>query len=102
MKINQNGYFLSPEEISNFNNSVFNIIIDAEKIVKILDDIEIIDKSFDSIMIKFRENMIYSIKNMEKIKSKNFILEEDILNETFFSEEEIDKIESTLKIYVII
>ena len=65
--------------------------------MKILDDIQIIDKSFDSIMIKFRENMIHSLKNMEKIKSKNFILEEDILNETFFSEEEKGKIESELK-----
>ena len=97
MKINQNGYFLSNEEIFNFNNSVYNIIIESEKIVKILDDIEIIDKSFDKIMIKFRENMINSVKNMEKLKSENFILEEDILNKTFFSEEEKDKIESELK-----
>ena len=34
---------------------------------------------------------------MEKLKSENFILEEDILNKTFFSEEEKDKIESELK-----
>ena len=97
IKIEQNGYFLSNEDISNFNNSVFNIIIESEKIVKILDDIEIIDKSFDNIMIKFRENMINSVKNMEKIKLENFILEEDILNQTLFSEEEKEKIESELK-----
>ena len=97
MNIKENGHFLSNEEISNFNDSVFNIIIESEKIVKILDDIEIIDKYFDKIMIKFRENMINSVKNMEKIKSENFILEEDILNKTLFSEEEKDKIESELK-----
>ena len=97
IKIEQNGYFLSNEDISNFNNSVFNIIIESEKIVKILDDIEIIDKSFDNIMIKFRENMINSVKNMEKIKLENFILEENILNQTLFSEEEKEKIESELK-----
>ena len=99
MKIKENGYFLSNEEISNFNSSVFNIIIESEKIVKILDDIKIIDKTFDRIMIKFRENMIHSVKNMEKLKSENFILEEDVLNKTFFSEEEKGKIESELKNY---
>ena len=97
MNIKQNGYFLSTEEISKFNNSVFDIIIESEKIVKILDDIEIIDKSFDKIMIKFRENMINSVKNMEKIKSENFILEEDILNKTLFSQEEKDQMEFELK-----
>ena len=93
MEIKENGYFVSDEEISNFNNSLFNTIINAEEVLKIFGDIEIIDKEFDDIMIKFRENMIYSVKNMEKIKSGNFTLEEDILNETFFFYDEKNKTE---------
>ena len=40
MKIKENGYFISDEEISNFNNSLFNTIINAEEVLKIFGDIE--------------------------------------------------------------
>ena len=37
-------------------------------------------------MIKFRENYIFTVKFMEQIKSGNFTLEEDVLNNTLFTE----------------
>ena len=49
------------------------------------------------LLIKFRENYIYTVKFMEEIKSSNFTLEEDILNTTLFTKNEKNKIENDLK-----
>ena len=97
MNIKDNGYFISDEEINTFNNSFIGIISEAKNISKKLDDITIIDKDFDNIMIKFRENYIYTMKFMEEIKSGNFTLEEDVLNKTLFTLEEKNKTETDLK-----
>ena len=97
MNIKSNGYFISAEDINSFNNSFTSLILEAEEVAKKLDNIDIIDKVFDRIMIKFREGYIYTIKFMEEIKSGNFTLEEDVLNTTFFSQNEKNKMENWLK-----
>ena len=94
----ENGYFISNEEINNFNNSFNNIITEAKKVAKIMDDVQIIDKVFDKIMIKFREGYIYTVKFMEEIKTGNFTLEEDILNTTLFNKDKKNQIENELKV----
>ena len=48
-------------------------------------------------MIKFRENFIYNIKYMEEIKSGNFTLEEDVLNETLFNQSVKRQMEDDIK-----
>ena len=74
LNLKENGYFISNEEINNFNNSFNNIITEAKKVAKIMDDVQIIDKVVDKIMIKFREGYIYTVKFMEEIKTGNFTL----------------------------
>ena len=98
LNLKENGYFISNEEINNFNNSFNNIITEAKKVAKIMDDVQIIDKVFDKIMIKFREGYIYTVKFMEEIKTGNFTLEEDILNTTLFNKDKKNQIENELKV----
>ena len=97
MYLKENGYFTSNGEINNLNNSFNKIKIEAEKVAKILDNVNIIDKVFDDIMIKFREGYIYTTKYMEQIKSGNFTLEENILNTSLFTINEKNRIEDNLK-----
>ena len=98
LNLKENGYFISNEEINNFNNSFNNIITEAKKVAKIMDDVQIIDKVFDKIMIKFREGYIYTVKFMEEIKTGNFTLEEDILNTNLFNNDKKNQIENELKV----
>ena len=97
MNIKSNGYFISNEDIKSFSESFSNIILEAEKVLKNLDNNNIIDLVFDEIMIKFKDNYINIINYMEQIKSGNFTLEEDVLNNTLFSKDEKNKIENELK-----
>ena len=97
IKLKENGYLISNEDINNFNSSFNNIITEAKDVAKILDNVTIIDKVFDDIMIKFREGYIYTVKFMEEIKSGNFTLEEDVLNTSLFSKNEKNVIENDLK-----
>ena len=96
MNIKTNGYFITDEEINNFNNSLNSIIIEAEKVAKKLDDVSLIDKVFDEIMIRFRDSYVYTMKFMEEIKSGNFTLEEDVLNKTVFTKNITDAMENEL------
>ena len=97
MHLKENGYLISNEDIININNSFTYIIEEAKEVVKKLDNVEIIDKAFDKIMIKFQEGFINTVKFMEEIKSSNFTLEEDVLNTTLFNQNEKNKIENDLK-----
>ena len=97
MNIKENGYLTSSEDMNNLNNSFGNIIEEAKEVAKKLDNIEIIDKVFDNIMIKLQEGFVNTAKFMEEIKSSNFTLEEDVLNTTLFTHKEKNAIESELK-----
>ena len=97
MNLKENGYLTSSEDMNNFNNSFENIIEEAKKVAKILDNVQIIDKAFDKIMIKLQEGFVNTVKFMEEIKSSNFTLQEDVLNTTLFTQKEKNAIESDLK-----
>ena len=97
MNIKSNGYFISDDDIRAFNQSFTSIILEAERVLRILDDVSIIDFVFDEIMIKFRESYINTVNYMEQIKTGNFTLKEDVLNETLFNETEKIKIENRFK-----
>ena len=86
MNIKPNGYFISDEDIAAFRNTFTNILSEADEVANKLNNVNIIDKVFDEIMIKFRENYIFTVKFMEQIKSGNFTLEEDVLNNTLFTQ----------------
>ena len=97
MKIKDSGYFISNANIKLFNDSFANIIAEAEKVAKILDNVDIIDLVFDEIMIRFKDNYVKTITFMEKIKSGNFTLEEDVLNKTLFTSSIKNQMETELR-----
>ena len=97
INIKSNGYFNSPEDIDKLNKTFLSIFLKADEVAKKLDDVEIIDKVFDEIMIKFRDNYIYTVSYMEQIKSKNFGLEEDVLNMSSFSSNIKNQLEEEIK-----
>ena len=51
MYLKENGLFTSEEDINNAHDSFNKRIIEAEKVAKVLDNVDIIDKVFDEIMI---------------------------------------------------
>ena len=85
INLKQNGYFNSQEDIDSLNKTFFSIYLKADEVAKKLDNVDLIDKVFDEIMIKFKDNYIYTVNYMEQIKTKNFGLDEDVLNKTSFS-----------------
>ena len=97
MYLKENGLFTSEEDINNAHDSFNKRIIEAEKVAKVLDNVDIIDKVFDEIMIRFQEGFIQNVKYMDQIKSGNFTLEEDVLNNSLFTGNEKIKMENELK-----
>ena len=95
--IYKNGNIISKENINNINKSFNFLISESEKVNKKLNNIDIIDTVFDEIMIKFRESYANTVKYMEEIKSGNFTLEDDVLNENLFTSEVKSKLENELK-----
>ena len=91
------GFFNSKEEIDNFNKTFLSIFQKSEDVAKKLDDIKIIDKVFDEIMMKFRDSYINTVSYMEQIKSGNFSLEEDVLNKSSFNQEIKSQMEKEIK-----
>ena len=97
MYLKENGLFTSEEDINNAHDSFNKRIIEAEKVAKVLDNVDIIDKVFDEIMIRFQEGFIQNVKYMDQIKSGNFTLEEDVLNNSLFTGNEKIKMDNELK-----
>jgi hypothetical protein len=97
INLKENGFFISNQDIINFNEAFYSILTDADEVAKRLYDINLIDKVFDEIMIKFRDNYIYTLKYMEQIKSGNFTLEEDVLKKSSFNQTIKEEMESDIK-----
>ena len=96
LNLKQNGYFISDADIDNFNKTFISLISKADEVSKKLDNFPLIDKVFDEIMSKFRDNFIDTVSYMEQIKQKNFQLEEDVLNTTSFSQDIKNKMEEDI------
>ena len=97
IELKENGFFISDEDINNFNNTFLSIFLNADEVAKKLDDVPLIDKVFDEIMTKFRDDYIYTLSYMEQIKSQNFNLEEDVLNTSSFNQGIKNQMEEELK-----
>ena len=87
--LKNNGYFINDNDLNANNKSFSYVIADSKDISRKLDNDELIDKKFDEIMINFRENYTNIIKYMEKEKLQQFVLDEDTLKDSLFTE--IDK-----------
>ena len=96
-QIKENGYFISDEDIDNFNKTFISLFEKADEVAKKLDNVELIDKVFDEIMTKFRDNYIYTISYMEQLKSSKFYLEENVLKNSSFTANITKQMEDELK-----
>ena len=77
-----NDYIASNEDKNKYNYSLEK----SSEIAKNLDNDEIIDKTFDKIMINFKNNFTEILKYMDKIKEEKFSLIDDVLKDLFSSE----------------
>ena len=85
IKPNSNGYFESQKDIDEYNKSYGKIGENAIKISYALDNNELIDKTFDSVMTAFRDKFIELLRNMETSMKEKFPLEENILSTSLFN-----------------
>ena len=95
----ENGYFIPNIDIVNINNKFIEIkndLINAHSNLNNL-DIDSIDKIFDQIMNDFKENITNILIFLEDEKNNKFPLEEDILNDNFFSSKEKQKIKNEIE-----
>ena len=95
--LKENGYFISDRDLQSNNNSFTSIIKESKEISKILDNDEIIDKTFDEIMSNFRQNYTNIIKYMNQEKLSKFILDEDVLETSLFTSLDKINIENKMK-----
>ena len=93
----KDGYFINKNDIESNNQTFFTIIENALSIAKSLDNNEHIDKTFDEIMTKFRNNFTSITKYMETIKEEQFPMAENTLNGGYFKPHEQETISEDLK-----
>ena len=102
--IQNTGYFETEKYLDDNNKTFYNILEESINVAKTLDDNSLVDKTFDNIMIYFREQFIILLNNMENSKRQNFPLKENILFNSSLSQgkiNEIDKIFQDEKIKII-
>ena len=92
--IQNNGYFITKKELEDNQNSYSKIGEDATLISEALDKNTLIDKTFDEIMIYFREQFIEILNYMDKSKRERFPIKENILSNSTFSPSKLETIDS--------
>ena len=97
IKPNSNGYFESQKDIDEYNKSYGKIGENAIKISYALDNNELIDKTFDSVMTAFRDKFIELLRNMETSMKEKFPLEENILSTSLFNKTFLNEIDEYFK-----
>ena len=97
INLKDNNYFLSNEEIESNINLFTSLINNAIKVAEKLDNDEYIDKTFDNIMINFKENFTDANKNIDKKKEEIFTLTENSLKNDYFSKSEQEQLSSDIK-----
>ena len=97
INIQSNGYFETQKEIESNEKSYGKISERAMNISYTLDNNELIDKTFDDLMIYFREQFIVLLNYMETSKREKFPLKEDALSNSIFTQEYINQIDNTFK-----
>ena len=97
INIQSNGYFETQKDIESNKKSYGEISERAMNISYTLDNNELIDKTFDDLMIYFREQFIVLLNYMETSKREKFPLKEDVLSTSTFTQEYINQIDNTFK-----
>ena len=95
--LQDNGYFETDKEIEDNKNSYGEIYNKAMNISYILDNNLLIDKTFDKIMIYFRDQFIVFLRYIEQSKQDKFPIKENILNNSIFDSSSINQIDNNLK-----
>ena len=96
-KINkENGFYTSDNEITVNNIKFSNIINDFNYISSNPNNLDIIDITFDKIMIGFKDNFTNLLKFLENEKNNKFPLNEDVLKDNYFNAEEKQKIKNDI------
>ena len=85
MEIKDSGYLMSNYDISSNNYSFYDVIEKSTNIANTLDNDEYIDKTFDEIMTIFEDNFTNILKEMDKKAEELFPLNENVLKETFLT-----------------
>ena len=93
MDIKDNGYLISEYDITDNKERSIDLITNAKEIIKKLDNDVNIDNTFDEIMNNFRNNFTNILKFMDEEKNVKFPLNERVLNEEYFSENILNKME---------
>ena len=91
------GYFESQRELDANNKSYSEVTSDAIKIAHTLDNNLLIDTTYDKIMEYFREQFVVLLNYMDKSKREEFPIKENVLGNSTFTKENIDKIDQDFK-----
>ena len=91
------GYFESQKELNANNESFGEASSNAFKIANTLDNNLLIDTTYDKIMEYFRDQFVVLLNYMDKSKREKFPLKENVLKNSTFTKENIDKIDENFK-----
>ena len=97
INLKSNGYFMTDKEISDNAQSYGQKGETALSMAYALDNNEFIDKTFDELMISFRNKFMELIKSIENSSRDKFPLEENVLGTTLFQSTFLDEIEEYFK-----
>jgi hypothetical protein len=86
INLQSNGYFETQKEIEDNNKTYGQISERALSISYTLDNNELIDKTFDTIMTSFREKFVSILEYMEEAMETEFSLQEKVLSTSLFDE----------------
>ena len=87
LDLKSNGYFISDYDLNSNQNSFNTILEKIKKIVKQLDNDELIDVCFDEVMRNINNNFTSILKYADKQKEELFPLSEDVLKAKDFKTE---------------
>ena len=87
MNLKDSGYFISNYDINNNNISYDQLLKEANENILKLDNDEYNDKVFCNTMNQFKDNYTNLCKYMNQIKKEQFLLYDDALNTTYFTDE---------------
>ena len=97
INLQSNGYFETQKEINSNKQSYGQISERAMNISYTLDNNDLIDKTFDNIMIYFRDKFTVLLNYMDKSKGEHFPLKEDVLGTSSFNSTYINQIDTNFK-----
>ena len=92
-----NGYFETEKYLNDKKQLYGQIADDATKIAKVLDNNELIDTTFDNIMINFRDQFTAILNYKEKSKKVKFPIKENILADSILSPSLTNEIDEFLR-----